>query len=61
MTEAEIKTMIAVAYRAGLKDGWDGKDPCLTLKQADDMADTIYNNAIMAKHERQLEEAYEES
>ncbi len=61
MTEAEIKVMIAVAYRAGLKDGWDGKDPCLTLKQAEEIADTIYLNAMMAKQEKQVEEAYEEA
>ena len=60
MTEAEIKVMIAVAYRAGLKDGWDGKDPCLTLKQADEVADTIYLNAMMAKQEETYDELRED-
>ena len=60
MTEAEIKVMIAVAYRAGLKDGWNGKDPCLTLKQADEIANTIYLNAMMAKQEETYDELRED-
>lgn len=56
MNEAEIKTMIGIAYRAGLKDGWAGKDPELTLKQVEEVAETIYHNALMAKQEAEHDE-----
>ena len=54
MNEAEIKVLMSIAYRAGIKDGWNNKD-LPTLKNLDDMVDTIYANAMMAKQEAQHE------
>ena len=51
MNESEVKVLMSICYRAGLKDGWDGKD-LPTLKQLDETVDMIYANAMMAKMEQ---------
>ena len=44
MTRENIETLISVAYRAGWKDGRDGKD-LPTLKELEKMATKIYDRA----------------
>lgn len=43
MDEAGVKLLMSLCYRAGIKDGWDGKE-LPTLKQLDNMVDEIYHN-----------------
>ena len=42
MNEAEIKVLMSIAYRAGIKDGWDNKD-LPTLKNLDEMVNGKYD------------------
>lgn len=62
MDEAEVKLLMSLCYRAGIKDGWDGKE-LPTLKQLDDTVNEIYqiyHNYTIAKQEQMAEEAAEE-
>lgn len=58
MTESEVKVLMSMCYRAGIKDGWDNKD-LPTLKQLDDKVNEIYLNAMIAKQEDQYYEAFD--
>ena len=60
LTEENIKVLISVAYRAGWRDGRDGKD-LPTKGELDGMVDTMYITATMAKQEADVEEANEEA
>lgn len=59
MNEAEVKLLMSLCYRAGIKDGWDCKD-LPTLKQLDDMVNEIYRNAMMAKQEQMADDIAED-
>ncbi len=59
MNEAEVKVLMSICYRTGIKDGWDCKD-LPTLEQLDDTVNEVYHNYLMAKQEQMAEEAVEE-
>lgn len=59
MDEAGVKLLMSLCYRAGIKDGWDGKK-LPTLKQLDDTVNEIYHNYTITKQEQMAEEAVEE-
>jgi hypothetical protein len=50
MNEAVVKVLMSICYRAGWRDGMDGKD-LPTLKGLDETVNRIYANAIMAKYQ----------
>lgn len=55
MNEAEVKVLMSICYRAGWKDGMDGKD-LPTLKNLDNTVDEIYSNAMLAKMEAHIDD-----
>ena len=50
LTEENIKVLISVAYRAGWRDGMDGKD-LPTMRELDEVVDTMFSRAKEAKDE----------
>lgn len=59
MDEAGVKLLMSLCYRAGIKDGWDGKE-LPTLKQLDSKVNEIFHNYMMAKQEQMADEIAED-